>query len=52
MLASCGAPTVLEACMLHPALRRMCVRWYQESKWDLQPTPMTQYLLLDVYYKG
>ena len=32
---------------------RVCVRWSQESKWDLQPIiPMTQYLLLDVYYKG
>ena len=29
-----------------------CVQWSQVSKWDLQPTPMTQYLLLDVYYKG
>ena len=28
---------------------RVCVRWSQESKWDLQPIPMTQYLLLDVY---
>ena len=31
---------------------RVCVRWTQESKWDLQPIPMTHYLLLDVYYKG
>ena len=31
---------------------RVCVRWSQESKWDLQPIPMTQYLLLDVYCKG
>ena len=36
---------------LHRALPRVCVQWYQVSKWDLQPTPiaMTQYLLLDVY---
>ena len=31
---------------------RVCVRWSQESKWDLQLIPMTQYLLMDVYYKG
>ena len=31
---------------------QVCVRWYHESKWDLQPIPMTQYLLLDVYCKG
>ena len=31
---------------------RVCVRWSQESKWDLQPIPMTQYLLLDVYCKA
>ena len=31
---------------------RVCVRWSQESTWDLQPIPMTQYLLLDVYCKG
>ena len=30
---------------------RVCVRWSQESKWDLQPIPMTQYLLMDVYCK-
>ena len=30
---------------------RVCVRWSQESKWDFQPIPMTQYLLLDVYCK-
>ena len=29
----------------------VAVRWSQESKWDLQPIPMTQYLLLDVYCK-
>ena len=31
---------------------RVCARWSQELKWDLQPIPMTQYLLLDVYCKG
>ena len=31
---------------------RVCVWWSQESKWDLQPIPMTQYLLLDVCCKG
>ena len=31
---------------------RVCVRWSQESNWDLQPIPMTQDLLLDVYCKG
>ena len=31
---------------------RVCVRWSQESRWDLQPIPMTQYLLLDVHCKG
>ena len=31
---------------------RVCVRWSQESKWDLQPMPMTQYLLLDMDGKG
>ena len=31
---------------------RVCVRWSQESKRDLQPIQMTQYLLLDVYCKG
>ena len=30
---------------------RVCVQWSQESKWDLQPIPMTQYLLMDVYCK-
>jgi hypothetical protein len=24
----------------------------EESKWDLQPMPFTQYLLMDVYYKA
>ena len=37
---------------VHRALRRVCVRWSQESKWALQPVPMTQHLLLDVYCKG
>ena len=45
-LASYGAPTALEHCAA------VCVRCSQESKWDLQPIPMTQYLLLDVYCKG
>ena len=31
---------------------RVCVRWSQESKWDIQPIIMTQYLLMDVYCKG
>ena len=33
------------------ALIVVCVRWSQESKGDLQPIPITQYLLLDVYCK-
>ena len=33
-------------------LPRVFVRLSQESKWDLQPILMTQYLLLDVYCKG
>ena len=37
---------------VHRALPQVCVRWSQESKWDLQPIPMAQYLLLDVYCKG
>ena len=36
---------------LNRALPRVCVQWSQVSKWNLQPTPMAQYLLLDVYYK-
>ena len=37
---------------VHRALPRVCVRWSQESKWDLHPMPLTQYLLLDVYCKA
>ena len=37
---------------VHRALPWACVRWSQESKWDVQPISMTQYLLLDVYCKA